>query len=229
MAHEPFDESVEMYLKSICELADGAELVPISALAQRLAISIVSATEMVHRLGKRGLVEHTPYKGVALTAEGKLRALRVIRRHRLWEYFLVQHLGLPWQQVHDSACQLEHATTNEVVEALATYLHEPDTCPHGNPIPSVDGQMAMPDDCRLCNWTPGERGTIARIFPESTLLLDYLAAHDIRPGAPITFDEIAPFNGPLLVTVRDRSLALGREIAASIYVSTMDRRPFKEE
>jgi DtxR family Mn-dependent transcriptional regulator len=85
MAHEHLDESVEMYLKSICELADGAELVPISALAQRLTVSIVSATEMVHRLGKRELAEHTPYRGVALTAGGKLRALRVIRRHRLAE------------------------------------------------------------------------------------------------------------------------------------------------
>jgi DtxR family Mn-dependent transcriptional regulator len=220
MAHEPFDESVEMYLKSIHELAGGDDLAPISALAQRLAVSIVSATEMVHRLCKRGLVEHTPYKGVALTAEGKLRALRVIRRHRLWECFLVQHLGLPWQQVHDSACQLEHATTNEVAEALAAYLHEPGACPHGNPIPTADGQVTTIDDRRLSEWTPGDRGAISRIFPESTLLLDYLAVHDIKPGATITFDEIAPFNGPLLVTVHDRSVALGREIAASIYVLT---------
>ncbi len=229
MAHEPFDESVEMYLKSICELADGDGLVPISALAQRLAVSIVSATEMVHRLGKRGLVEHTPYRGVALTAEGKLRALRVIRRHRLWECFLVEHLGMPWQQAHDQACQLEHATCNEVAESLALYLHEPATCPHGNPIPGADGQVALPDDCRLCDWTPGARGVIARIYPEGTLLLDYLAAHGIKPGASITFDEVAPFNGPLLVTVRDRSLALGREIAANIYVSKMGSHPFKGE
>lgn len=220
MAHEPFDESVEMYLKSIYELADGDDLVPIAALARRLAVSIVSATEMVHRLGKRGLVEHTPYRGVALTAEGKLRALRVIRRHRLWECFLVDHLGLPWQQAHDHACQLEHATCNEVAESLAAYLHEPNTCPHGNPIPTADGQVATVVDRRLSEWTPGDRGSISRIFPESTLLLDYLAAHDIKPGAPLTFDEIAPFNGPLLVTVQERSLALGREIAASIYVAT---------
>jgi Fe2+ transport system protein FeoA len=78
--------------------------------------------------------------------------------------------------------------------------------------------VALPDDCRLCDWTPGARGTIARVYPESTLLLDYLAAHDIKPGAVIAFDEVAPFNGPLMVTVHDRSLALGREIAASIYI-----------
>jgi Fe2+ transport system protein FeoA len=89
-----------------------------------------------------------------------------------------------------------------------------------NPIPTADGQVATVVDRRLSEWAPGDRGSISRIFPESTLLLDYLAAHDIKPGAPLTFDEIAPFNGPLLVTVQERSLALGREIAASIYVAT---------
>jgi DtxR family Mn-dependent transcriptional regulator len=220
MAHEPFDESVEMYLKSIYELADDSELVPISALAQRLSVSIVSATEMIHRLGKRDLVEHTPYKGVALTATGRLRALRVIRRHRLWECFLVEHLGLLWERAHDHACQLEHATCNEVAESLATFLREPATCPHGNPIPDATGQTAAADDLRLCDWTPGESGEIARIYPESTLLLDYLAIHGIRPGVAITFDEVAPFNGPLMVTVSGNVLALGREIAANIYVRT---------
>jgi len=220
MAHEPFDESVEMYLKSVYELAGDDNLAPISALAQRLSVSIVSATEMVHRLNRRGLVEHTPYKGVALTDDGRLRALRVIRRHRLWECFLVAHLGLPWQQVHDSACQLEHATSDEVTEALAIYLHAPTICPHGNPIPTADGHVPPSADRRLCDWTPGEAGVIARVYPESALLLSYLAAHAITPGAPITFDEVAPFNGPLLVTVGGRTLALGREIAASIYVQT---------
>ncbi len=223
MAHEPFDESVEMYLKSICELADDSGLVPISALAQRLAVSIVSATEMVHRLVKRELVEHTPYKGVTLTTEGRRRALRVIRRHRLWECFLVEHLGLPWERAHDHACQLEHATCNEVAESLAAFLHEPPTCPHGNPIPDANGHTAIPEDLRLCDWTPGASGEIARIYPESALLLDYLAAHAIKPGAAITFDEVAPFNGPLMVTIAGHTLALGREIAASIYVRSPSR------
>lgn len=217
MAHEPFDESVEMYLKSIYELAGKENLAPISGLAQRLAVSIVAATEMVHRLNKRGFVEHTPYKGVALTDAGRRRALHVIRRHRLWECFLLAQLGLPWASVHDHACQLEHATCTEVTEALAVFLGAPVTCPHGNPIPSVDGQMPACTDRRLCDWAPGETGVITRIHPETTLLLNYLAAHAITPGAAISFDEVAPFNGPLLVTVGSRSLALGREIAGSIY------------
>lgn len=221
MAHEPFDESVEMYLKSIYELAGEENLAPISGLAQRLGISIVAATEMVHRLDKRGFVAHTPYKGVSLTEAGRLRALRVIRRHRLWECFLLEHLGLPWARVHDHACQLEHATCAEVTEALAVFLHAPVACPHGNPIPTVDGQMPACSDQRLCDWTPGSTGLIARIYPETTLLLDYLATHAVTPGAAITFDAVAPFNGPLLVTVGGRALALGREVAGRIYVQAM--------
>ncbi len=222
MIHESFDESVEMYLKTVCELAAGGEgLVPISALAKRLSVSTVSATEMVHRLCEKGLLEHTPYKGIALTQDGKLRALRVIRKHRLWECFLSEQLGLPWQAVHDSACQLEHVTNRDVVEALAAFLGEPDACPHGNPIPGPDGQVALPDDRALSELRPGEHGQITRIFPESTLLLDYLATHHILPGKSITFDEIAPFNGPLMVTIDDQPHALGREIASQIFIDTV--------
>ena len=219
MIHESFDESVEMYLKTVCELAAGGEdLVPISALAKRLSVSTVSATEMVHRLCERGLLEHTPYKGVALTPDGKQRAFRVIRRHRLWECFLFEKLDLPWQAVHDSACQLEHVGGRDVVEALAEFLGEPNACPHGNPIPASNGQVSLPADHRLSELRPGDCGRITRVFPESTLLLDYLATHCIRPGESIAFDEVAPFNGPLMVTVGDQPHALGREIAARIFV-----------
>lgn len=221
MIHESFDESVEMYLKTVCELAGGEnDLVPISALAKRLGVSTVSATEMVHRLCERDLLRHTPYKGVALADGGKQRALRVIRRHRLWECFLTDFLGIPWQSVHDNACQLEHATANEVTEALAVFLNEPAACPHGNPIPTADGRVSRPDDRPLSELTPGSRGVVTRIHPESRQVLDYLAEHDIRPDEPITFDEVAPFNGPLMVTVAGQVHALGREIAARIFVAT---------
>ena len=221
MIHESFNESVEMYLKTVCELATGGDApVPISALAKRLSISTVSATEMVHRLCEQGLLLHTPYKGVTLTADGKRRALRVIRRHRLWECFLADHLGIVWQAVHENACQLEHATASEVTDALAAYLNEPATCPHGNPIPTVDGRVSLPNDRPLSELAPSDRGAITRIHPESTLLLDYLAARELVPGALIVFDEVAPFNGPLMVTVDEKVHALGREVAARIFVAT---------
>ncbi|MCA9933157.1 MAG: metal-dependent transcriptional regulator [Ardenticatenaceae bacterium] len=206
-----------MYLKTISELAEDDGLVPISALAERLGVSTVSATEMVHRLREQGLLDHTPYKGVALTDDGDRRACRIIRRHRLWECFLTDHLGLPWQQVHDFACQLEHATADEVTEALAVFLDNPPTCPHGNPIPDAEWIVPALVDQPLNEWKPGDRGTITRIHPESILLLDYLAARHIEPGQPVTFTEVAPFNGPLMMQIGDQTHALGREIAAHIY------------
>lgn len=218
MKQEAFSESIEMYLKTVSELADGEELVPIAALAERLGVSTVSATEMVHRLKKQDLLDHIPYKGVSLTVQGDRRACRVIRRHRLWERFLVDYLGLPWEKVHDYACRLEHATDTAVTEALAVFLGHPQTCPHGNPIPAPDGEMPAITDVPLNHLKPGDSGVISRIHPESILLLDYLAGRNIQPTQPVEFEEIAPFNGPLMIKIGDDVHALGQEIAAHIFV-----------
>ena len=219
MKQESFSESVEMYLKTVSELANGSQLVPISGLAERLGVSTVSATEMVHRLKDQGLLDHLPYKGVSLTENGHRRACRVIRRHRLWECFLVDELKLPWEKVHDYACRLEHATDTAVTESLAVFLDNPTSCPHGNPIPSAEGDMPVITDVPISEMKPGDRGIIARIHPESILLLDYLAGRGIRPGQPIQFEEIAPFNGPLMVKIGSETHALGQEIAAHIFVN----------
>lgn len=219
MKHEPFNESTEMYLKTIMELAEEDESpVPISALAERMGVSNVSATEMVHRLQNQGLLEHAPYKGVCLSTVGRQRATAVIRAHHMWECFLVGELGLPWEQVHDLACRLEHATDTVVTEALAAYLQQPQRCPHGNAIPDAGGRLTLLADVPLAYLKPGQRGTISRISPESTILLEYLAARQIVPGQPFSFDEVAPFNGPLMVTCAGQTHALGREVAAHIFV-----------
>ena len=222
MKHEPFNESTEMYLKTVSELAEdtGAQ-VPISALAERMGVSNVSATEMIHRLKKQDLLDHQPYKGVSLTPKGQIRATAVIRSHHMWECFLAGELGLSWEQVHDFACRLEHATDTAVTEALAVYLGNPQTCPHGNPIPGPDGIIAFPDDVPLTSLQPGQSATINRIFPESTLLLAYLAGRELKPGQTITFIETAPFNGPLMVTCGAQTHALGHEIAAHLFVKIL--------
>lgn len=219
MKHEPFNESTEMYLKTISELAEKEEApVPISALADRMGVSNVSATEMVHRLGNQGLLQHEPYKGVSLSIAGSQRATAIIRAHHLWECFLTGNLGLPWEQVHDFACRLEHATDTAVTEALAAFLHQPERCPHGNPTPDENGRIAVLFDVPLTHLKPGQRGSISRISPESTILLEYLASRHLKPGQSISFDEVAPFNGPLLISCAGQTHALGREVAAHIFV-----------
>lgn len=223
MKHEPFNESAEMYLKTVSELTVGDAPVAISALAGRLGVSAVSATEMVHRLQESGLIDHRPYKGITLTKDGRQQAAGVIRSHRLWECFLVDHLKLPWDEVHELACRLEHATDPQVTDALDVYLDYPLTCPHGSPIPASDGTVVEPDDCPLTALCPGQSAAITRIHPETPELLTYLSDLSLTIGTRITLKELAPFQGPLVLLVRDDIRYLGEECAAHIFV-----RPIQE-
>lgn len=218
MKHEPFNESTEMYLKTVSELSADDEHVPISLLARRLGVSTVSATEMVHRLEDQGLIEHKPYKGIFLTGDGNRRATEVIRNHQLWECFLADHLQLPWERVHELACRLEHATDHDVTEALAAFLDNPTACPHGNPIPDADGHMEAAGGVALNRLEMGQQGTVDAIHPESTVLLEYLARHNLKPGRAITVKEVAPFNGPITILVEGEEHAIGQEAAEYIFI-----------
>jgi len=218
MKHEPFNESTEMYLKTVSELSADDEHVPISLLAHRLGVSTVSATEMVHRLEDQGLVEHKPYKGIYLTPTGFRRAAEVIRNHQLWECFLADNLRLPWERVHELACRLEHATDRDVTEALAAFLDNPTVCPHGNPIPDADGRMEATGGVALNRLEAGQQGTVNAIHPESTVLLEYLARHNLKPGRTITVREVAPFSGPITILVDGEEHAIGQEAAEYIFI-----------
>jgi DtxR family Mn-dependent transcriptional regulator len=212
-------ESREMYLKTIYELEDGGEPVAVSQIAARLGVSAVSANEMVKRLADDDLVVHTPYKGVELTGQGRLRALSVVRRQRLWGRFLADQLGIRWEDIYDFACRLEHATDDAVTEALATFLDYPATCPHGNPIPGPDGSISEAAALSLNEMGIRQGGVIARIDrPETTLCL-YLAEHGVLPGVAVSVEDEAPYNGPLTVRIDGKEIAIGREIAARIFVT----------
>jgi DtxR family Mn-dependent transcriptional regulator len=214
-------ESIEMYLKSVLELEGTESPVAISRLAQRLGVSPPSAIEMVKRMAEQNLVTHTPYKGAELTDKGRKRALVIVRRHRLWERFLTDKLGLPWEDVHDYACRLEHTTASEVTEALAEFLDHPATCPHGNPIPDASGQVATCHTIPLNEMEIGQHATLVNIAYEEKILLDYLAKREILPGAQLILEDIAPYQGPFMIQINDRTEALGREIASRIYVSLL--------
>jgi DtxR family Mn-dependent transcriptional regulator len=220
MKHEPFNESTEMYLKTVRELAQEDNVVPISALAKRLGVSTVSATEMVHRLQDQGLLQHVPYRGISLTEDGQQRAIAITRAHRLWERFLADQLQLPWEDVHDIACRLEHATDNVVTEALAAFLQNPVHCPHGNPIPAADGTILPEESIPLHTLSAGQSATVTAIRPESSELLGYLASLGLKPGAELCIQEIAPFNGPLMVRIDDDQVhALGQEVSQHVFVA----------
>ncbi len=212
-------ESREMYLKSIYELKHGDEPVAISGVARRLGVSVVSASEMIKILAEDGFVDHQPYKGVTLTRSGCERALRVVRRQRLWGRFLADHLKIPWEQIYDLACRLEHATDDTVTEAMANFLEHPKFCPHGNPIPSAAGEVEQLPAIPLTEIKLGQKVKILQIDQPETTLCIYLAKHNLLPDTDLTFIEEAPYNGPLTVRIKDQEVAVGREIASRILVS----------
>ena len=210
-------ESTEMYLKAMAELSDH-DVVAIARLAERLGVTPVSANEMMRRLGEQGLVSHTPYKGVNLTKKGREVACNVLRRQRLWECFLYDHLKIEWSMVYEFACSLEHATAPEVSEALAGFLGDPKTCPRGNPIPAADGSFKPLDAIPLSEVKLGETAHVLAVNATATDVLKYLQEKNILPGRDVTVVEIAPMQGPLVLRVAEKDVALGLSVAEFVLV-----------
>jgi len=213
-------DSIQEYLEIIYKLEQETSPVTTSALAKQLGVSAASVSEMMAKLAEQGLVTREPYKGVVLTADGRSQALALIRRHRLWERFLTDVLDLSWDQVHEEACRLEHATSPLVEERLAQFLGEPETCPHGHPMPTVEGEMAVGAGRPLTELTVGQRATILRVPERDPTLLQYLDTLGLKPGVTLRVEAVAPFQGPLTVQVGEARHVLGRELASKIIVQS---------
>lgn len=213
-------ESTEMYLKAMAELGVG-EVVAVGRLANRLGVTNVSANEMVHRLTENGLVSHTPYKGVALTKTGCAVACSVLRRQRLWECFLYEHLHIEWAKLYELACSLEHATAPEVTEALAVFLGDPKFCPRGNPVPAADGKMTRLDGIALHDVPVGATVRVLAVNATETEALKYLQTRGILPGCELTVGEAAPMEGPLTLSVDGKEVALGLLLSEFVIVEVI--------
>jgi DtxR family transcriptional regulator, Mn-dependent transcriptional regulator len=212
-------EAIEMYLKTIAELSDGRSPIVIARVAERLGVSPVSANEMMKRLMEQELVAHERYKGVTLTRKGQAIANSVIRRQRLWECFLVDHLKFEWAGVYEMACRLEHATSNVLAESLSAYLGHPTVCPHGSPIPRSDGSIPHFATRPLTALRVGEAGCIHSIQPASTDVYAYLNRHQVLPNREFTVAEIAPMEGPITLALTHGRVSLGRPMAELVLVA----------
>lgn len=210
--------AVEDYLKAIYQLTEGDAAVGTSAIAERLGVAPGSVTGMLKRLGKLSLVEHERYQGARLTATGRREALRMIRRHRVLELFMVEILGYSWDQVHAEAERLEHAVSDGLVDRMAHVLGDPENDPHGHPIPSSAGQIEAPELPTLAELEPGERGTLRRVSDEDPAALRYLARLNLIPGVRLEVLERTPFKGPLRVRVGEVEEMIGLELAARLRV-----------
>jgi DtxR family transcriptional regulator, Mn-dependent transcriptional regulator len=211
--------AVQDYVKAIYSL-EARDRLPVStsALAERLDVSPASASAMCKRLASLGLVRHERYRGVRLTAPGERMALEVLRHHRLIESYLAEALGVPWDRVHEEAEVLEHAISPELVELMADKLGNPTHDPHGDPIPTREGEIDEGDSRALADLDPGERGVFARVSDSNPEMLRYLDERGIAPGAELELRGREPFGGPLTVAVGGREHALGAELAGAMRV-----------
>jgi DtxR family Mn-dependent transcriptional regulator len=202
--------AVQDYAKAIWSLAQrDDEPVSTSALADRLEVSPASASAMVKRLEAMGLVEHEPYHGVTLTSAGERVALEVVRHHRLLELYLAEALGMSWDRVPAEAEVLEHAISPALSELIAAKLGNPTHDPHGDPIPTADGEIDETPTRALADLEPGARGVFVRVSDSDPDMLRYLAERGIAPGDSFEVLEREPFEGPLTVVFGDRAHVLG--------------------
>jgi DtxR family Mn-dependent transcriptional regulator len=163
-------------------------------------------------------VDHEPYRGVELTRAGERVALEVIRHHRLLELYLAEALGMSWDRVHQEAEVLEHAISPELSELIARKLGNPTRDPHGDPIPSSEGEIEETPTRSLADLEPGERGTFARVSDADPEMLRYLSERGIAPGATVELVEREPFDGPLTVRTGRREHALGVGLARAMRI-----------
>ncbi len=213
--------TVQEYLEAIYKISLSGDVRP-TQIAEAISVSGPTVTATLRRLEAAALITR-PDGGVALTEQGRREAIAVIRRHRIAERFLVDVLHLPWESVHEEACLLEHAMSPRVLASLEQFLDNPSVCPHGYPIPSVDGAVSEPAGVPLGTLPEGASGTVVRVSEEDDEVLTYLSSLHLVPGSPIRVKEAAPFDGPLLVTVAGAEHAVSREVAALVFVEVAER------
>jgi len=212
-------DAIEDYAKAIYALAQRSrEAVSTNALAERLQVTPPSVSAMVKKLSEQGLVEHVPYRGVRLTAAGERLALEVLRHHRLLELYLAEHLGVPWDRVHEEAEALEHVLSEGLEARIAAKLGNPTHDPHGDPIP--DAQLHIEEcktDC-LADLEAGYRGRFVRISDSDPAMLRYLDERGVRLGDRFEIVDRQPFGGPLSVRFGEDVQVLGGALARAMRV-----------
>ena len=202
--------AVQDYAKAIYSLHGRSDRpVSTSAIADRLGVSAASASAMVKRLVSLGLAKHEPYHGVLLTPAGRRVALEVIRHHRLLELYLAEALGMPWDRVHQEAEVLEHAISPELSELIAKKLGNPTHDPHGDPIPTLSGEIEEGTSQPLSDLGPGAKGVFVRVSDSDPEMLRYLSDRGIAPGDRLEVIDRQPFDGPHLVRFSSGEHALG--------------------
>ncbi|HRE40662.1 MAG TPA: metal-dependent transcriptional regulator [Ignavibacteria bacterium] len=212
------NSNFEDYLKNIYSIKISKGKVTTSELAERMGISSASVSEMISKLSKSGYVKYLPYKDFELTKKGDEIAINLIRKHRIWEVFLVEYLKYPWDKVHTEAEILEHTSSNELIERLEEFLHFPKTDPHGYPIPDRNGHIEKDKSVRLTELKPGDRALIIKVSDESSEVLGYLTKMNINLKDEIKILEKINFDNSIQIQNKKEKIFLSEKLSANIFV-----------
>lgn len=210
--------AVEDYIKAIYKLSADGRKATTKELADRLQLGQGTVSGMLGQLEKRGLVERKPYYGATLSDKGYTLAMSILRRHRLIELFLVRVLGYGWDEVDEDAERLEHAVSDLLIERIDAMLGHPRLDPHGDPIPTAQGEIETPPVQRLAQLEEGQKGVIHRVVDEDPTFLQYLHELNISLGSKVHIKRIDPF-GTMLISCGDQEVSLAREATERVYVA----------
>lgn len=211
--------SEEDHIKAVHALAQEGTAAGTKDVAGRLGTKASSVTVMLKKLAAKGLLRHEPYYGVKLTTKGRTAALMLVRNHRLWETFLVQHLGFGWDEVHELAEQLEHVRSTALTERLAAFLGHPEFDPHGDPIPDPQGRLPERLSTPLADCPPGSSVRMVAVQDGSDALLQLLDQKGLRIGLRLKVAAREAFDASMEVIIgKNTRLVLTRQVAAHLLV-----------
>lgn len=210
----------ENYLKIIYHLAEKTNNVQTNAIAEQMQTKPASVTDMIKKLAEKGFVDYVKYQGVTLTEKGKNAAIDIVRKHRLWEVFLVDKLNFKWDEVHDVAEELEHIKSVALIERLDEFLGFPKSDPHGDPIPDKNGRFAKTQFIKLIELKIGDTGTITGVSQHSSAFLKHLEKLGLTLGKQIQISDVTDFDGSVEIQIADKQINISREVAKHILISS---------
>lgn len=215
-------QTEENYLKAIFNLETAAaKAVSTNLLSEKMKIKASSVTDMVKKLAEKEFINYKKYKGVSLTKKGYKTALKIVRKHRLWEVFLVNKLGYNWDEVHEIAEQLEHINSDSLINKLDTFLDFPAFDPHGDPIPDKNGKIIPHKNFMLSSLKENEQCVVVGVKDSSTSFLKYLNKVSIKLGNVIKVHSIEAFDNSMVIENNNVSLTVSHQISKNLFVKKL--------
>ncbi|MBC7745195.1 MAG: metal-dependent transcriptional regulator [Flavobacterium sp.] len=210
----------ENYLKAIFHLsAEDGIVVSTNKISETINTTAASVTDMLKKLAEKKLISYIKYQGATLTQSGRQVAAAIVRKHRLWEVFLVDKLGFKWDEVHEIAEELEHINSEELINRLDHFLGLPSNDPHGDPIPDSQGNINQKKLLKVSKLIPGQQGSISGVSEHSSVFLQFLEKSGLTLGANLTIKDVMPFDGSVTLLINDlKEITISREVAKNILV-----------